>query len=310
MKNNIKFPLLCLLLITSIQLANAQLVQDKIYVQNGICFVPQVEKKIGQIQFGPIDGVNPLMQDKKEFSVGLLDATRNSIKYTIYNKRFIAASFDEMNGIYRAGPTFVAIDSLDFSSLKEKRTSEYLSRTGRTYHAASHIVFLHGKDLRKAIVKNDFSRLVFDFAANENGLFVFIHENDELKVWKLLEKGQELLYLSSPIERIKKEKDNIGSQLILSGQVTGAINSISAFSINNELYVFIHDDGRLLHITTDNIEAIDTKLEKRKSFINYSLVIDRDENKVLLIPKSTIKPSQESFANILRLHGIEIILKK
>jgi hypothetical protein len=304
MKKTFRFILFFMFSMTAANLLNAQAVQDKIYLLNATCFVPQVEGKIGQIQYGSVDS-NLLRQPMREFPVGLLGAAENSIKYTVYNGQAITASFRERNGVYSLGPSFAAIDTSDFSLL-DTAFIRYLSVTGRTSHAIQHEVFLDGKILKRAIVNSNFKRLVYDFAANDNGLFLFIHEKDSLKVRRLLPKGKELRYWSSGIKSIEEEKEMNRSELIAASEVTGDISSITAFSINNELYVFIHDDGRLYRVSGAGLLSVSSNIEEGRTYKDHSLVEDRDTGRAFLLPKEALKELQKSFNDLIMTYGMEI----
>jgi len=306
MKKTYQLISFCLLFTISIQMSNAQAVQDKLYICAGIYFVPQVEGKIGQIQFGPANGGNPLRQIRMEFPVGLLGATGNSIKYTIYESKVIAASFTERNGVYRIGPAIVAIDTSGFRPLDTAFSRRLLAVTGRTTDFGVHNTFLDGKPLRRAIFNSDFKRLVYDFAANENGLFLFIHEKDSMKVLRILAKGKEIVLLGSGVKNMQEEKEKNRSEVIASSEVTGDISSISAFSINNELYVFIHDDGRLYQVSNAGIIAVSSNIAGDRSYKDHALVVDRDNDQVYLLLKQAINEMDKSFNDILSIYGIKI----
>ena len=308
MKKTYQIISFCFLAITGIHLLNAQVVQDKLYILNQTCYLPQVEGKIGLIQHGPISGKNPLRQSKREFPAGLLGAAGNSIKYTIYEGKVFAASFRERKGVYGGGPAIVAIDTSDFMPLDTAYSRELLAETGATTHYGIHNTFLDGNPLRRALYNSNFKRIVYDFAANGNGVFLFVHEKDSLKIRKILPEGREIRRLGSGIKSMSEEEEKNRSELIVTAEVTGEVSSISAFSIKNELYVFIHDDGRLYQVSNTGVIAASSNIAGGRSYKDHALVVDKDNDEVYLLPKQAMNVTAGSFNEIISNDGLRIKL--
>lgn len=306
MKKTYQIISFCFLSITGIHLSNAQVIQDKLYILNETCYLPQVEDKIGQIQYGPVSGKNPLRQTKQEFPIGLLGATGNSIKYTIYKGKVFAASFRERNGVYWGGPAIVAIDTSDFRPLDTAYSRELLAVTGKTTDLAINNTFLDGNPLRRAIYNSNFKRIVYDFSANDNGVFLFIHEKNSLQIRKILPAGREIRRLGSGIKSMSEEEEKNRSELIVTVELTGEVSSISAFSIFNELYVFIHDDGRLYQVSNASVIAVHSNIAGDRSYKDHALVVDRDNDQVYLLLKQAINEMDKSFNDILSIYGLKI----
>ena len=72
------------------------------------------------------------------------------------------------------------------------------------------------------------------------------------------------------------------------------------------MFVFIHDDGRLFHASENKGEIVELKSKENKSYLDYSIVIDKDNNSVYLLPKSVLKEGAKTFKEILEEYGKEL----
>ena len=189
---------------------------------------------------------------------------------------------------------------------------------GATYHGVRDETLLDGRPLKKAVFENNFEALIFDFVVAEDGsilCFIILSEGvgrskSVVEVWKLLDGSEELLnWFDQPKDtdwaKLKNE-----SILIASITAPEEMQEMTTFSLGNRIFMFNPVTGNLFQFFESNFLPVTTGFAIEGSFLDYSLVVDRDNEKAFLIQKAHVKNKGKSFRETISLYGIEIPISK
>jgi len=312
MKNTLCF--VTLLLCVSV---NAQMIQNKAFVVENNFYFSKVENKFAEICFFSVRASALPEIDCRELPIGLLSISNNAVRYAIRDGEIVSASFIDGRR-YQTGPVITAQNPFELKDINEEEIKEFTKTGAGNYHSIFHETIIDGGVIKQSVFKNDFEEMIFDFAVAKDGsLYCFLilrpgvgRATYMIEAWKLLNGDEKIIKWAKEPKDTDWSKLKTEAKLIASLPLSERMDEITAFSIDKKLIVFNPASGDFYQLKDAGIQQILTGLEKGKSYLDSTLVVDKDNEKIFLLPKSVLKEEQKSFREILEEYGKEISIPK
>lgn len=292
----------------------AQEIQNKIFIIDENFYIPRAENKIASFCFGSINSAFSETADCRELPVGLLSISNNAVKYSIRDGKVISASFLDSRNKYWGGPAIIAIEPDKMKSLNDRQVKQFIEDYGFTYHDILDQTILDGGPLREAVFKNNLQELIFDFTVTKEGdIFCFLiimlgvdGKGSILQTWKLLDSGKELIICAEQPKDTDWSKLKTEPMLIANYPLPEKMEEMTTFSLGKQVFLFNPISGNFYRFTEYGLQPISVDLDDKKPYKDFTLVVDKDNQAIFLLPKSALKRERKTFREVVDLYGVRI----